>query len=222
LPQPSDRFLAFITVVGLAAATLAGIAAYVTRPLLPYVVKAEQLVSLGAEGQTSSTAVNVDLRDFSRQNRSSTSSSLAYRALDRGVDSTIKAPAVAKAWTAGATPVIDVPLPPQRPKNLSAGASGLLNDAQIIGIKNRLGLSPKQAEHWPAVEEALREIAQRHLQHLGTNADRTGLKIYANSPEVQRLIEASVPLIQRLREDQKREVRALVRMIGLGTVASQI
>ena len=43
-----------------------------------------------------------------------------------------------------------------------------------------------------------------------------------NSPEVQRLIEAAMPLIQQLSDDQKREVRQLVRIIGLETVALQI
>jgi hypothetical protein len=33
---------------------------------------------------------------------------------------------------------------------------------------------------------------------------------------------SSTPLIREIREDQKREVRELVRMIGLGTVASHI
>jgi hypothetical protein len=44
----------------------------------------------------------------------------------------------------------------------------------------------------------------------------------SNSPEVQRLIETATPLILQLREDQKREVRQLVRIIGLQTIASQI
>jgi hypothetical protein len=43
-----------------------------------------------------------------------------------------------------------------------------------------------------------------------------------NSPDVQRLVQASAPLLRELREDQKRELRQLVRMIGLSTVASHI
>jgi hypothetical protein len=39
---------------------------------------------------------------------------------------------------------------------------------------------------------------------------------------VQRLIHAAMPLLQQLREDQKREVRTLVRVLGLTTVASYI
>ena len=42
------------------------------------------------------------------------------------------------------------------------------------------------------------------------------------SPEVQQLIWASMPLLRQLSEDQKREVRRLVLVIGLEQVASQI
>jgi len=99
--------------------------------------------------------------------------------------------------------------------------NGLLNDAQITGIKSRLRLSSKQAEYWPKVEEALRDVARRHLQDHVTH--QNGARIMeVNSPEVKRLVEASAPLIRELREDQKRELRELVRMIGLGTVASHI
>jgi hypothetical protein len=48
------------------------------------------------------------------------------------------------------------------------------------------------------------------------------VNIDVNSPEVQRLIWAAMPLLMRLREDQKREVRALARVIGMESVASQI
>jgi hypothetical protein len=46
--------------------------------------------------------------------------------------------------------------------------------------------------------------------------------IDVNSPEVQKLIWAAMPLLMRLREDQKSEVRKLARIIGLEQVASQI
>ena len=46
--------------------------------------------------------------------------------------------------------------------------------------------------------------------------------IDVNSPEVQRLIWAAMPLLMRMREDQKNEVRKLARVIGLESVAKQI
>ena len=142
--------------------------------------------------------------------------------LDRDVESIIDAPVFTKSPPTAAALLVAIPLPPRRPSHLPVIGSGLLNDAQIIAIKKRLGLSPAQAEHSPAVEGAMREIARRHLQGRGARRDGIAPRIEVSSPEVQRLIEASVPLIRQLREDQKREVRELVRMIGLGTVASHI
>ena len=115
---------------------------------------------------------------------------------------------------------VSIPLPLPRPQHLPKGANGLLNDAQIAGIKSRLKLSSAQAEYWPEVEAALRDVVQRHLQKRGT--DHGAGVVDINSPDVQRLVQASVPLLRELREDQKRELRQLVRMIGLGTVASHI
>jgi hypothetical protein len=43
-----------------------------------------------------------------------------------------------------------------------------------------------------------------------------------DAAEVQQLKTAAMPLLVQLREDQKREVRLLARLIGLEQVASQI
>jgi hypothetical protein len=96
-----------------------------------------------------------------------------------------------------------------------------LNDGQIAGIEKRLRLSQRQAEHWPAVAAALRDIGRRYFQRRNQHQN-AALKVDVNSPEVQRLIETATPLILQLSEDQKREVRQLVRIIGLQTIASQI
>jgi hypothetical protein len=71
------------------------------------------------------------------------------------------------------------------------------------------------------VAAALRDIGRRYFQRRSPHQMRA-LKVDMNSPEVQRLIETATPLILQLREDQKREVRQLVRLIGLQTIASQI
>ena len=96
-----------------------------------------------------------------------------------------------------------------------------LNDGQIAGIEKRLQLSQRQSEYWPAVAAALREIGRRYFQRRDQHQN-AALKVDLNSPEVQRLIKTATPLILQLREDQKREVRQLVRIIGLQTIASQI
>jgi hypothetical protein len=101
-----------------------------------------------------------------------------------------------------------------------AQSNSFLDDGQISGLKSRLRLSSDQAEYWPAVEEALRDVVRTQLR--GRHAAGGKINIDTNSPEVQKLIFAAMPLLMRLREDQKGEVRKLARVIGLEQVASQI
>ena len=97
----------------------------------------------------------------------------------------------------------------------------LLSDAQIAGIKGRLKLTPSQEAYWPGVEAALRSIAQKmHAKRQANPASSP--PIDPESPEVAQLKSAAMPLLFQLREDQKREVRALARIIGLEAVASRI
>lgn len=112
---------------------------------------------------------------------------------------------------------------PEKPKpaqQRAADAKLLIDDAQIASLRTRLKLTPTQEEFWPAVEVTLRDMVRAHARK-SRNA-RVAPQIDVNSPEVQQLINAAVPLIMRLSEEQKREVRALARVIGLETVASKI
>jgi hypothetical protein len=98
----------------------------------------------------------------------------------------------------------------------------LLSDAQIAGIKERLNLSSDQESYWPAVESALRAVARKiHATRQG-DPNANGMPIDPDAAEVQQLKSAAMPLLFQLREDQKREVRALARIIGLEKVAAQI
>ena len=98
----------------------------------------------------------------------------------------------------------------------------LLSDVQIAGIKERLKLSADQESYWPGVEKALRAIARK--MHSTKQADPAAgaQPIDPDSEEVAQLKSAAMPLLFQLREDQKREVRALARIIGLERVASMI
>ena len=98
----------------------------------------------------------------------------------------------------------------------------LLSDAQIAGIKERLNLSSSQEYYWPAVESALRAVARKI--HTTRQADPNGpsVPIDPEGAEVQQLKSAAMPLLFQLREDQKREVRSLARLIGLEKVAAAI
>ena len=95
--------------------------------------------------------------------------------------------------------------------------NGLLSDAQIAGIENRLRLNSQQAQYWPPVAAALRGVGRRYFQTHGR-----ARPIPLNSSEVKELVEAAVPLIAQLNADQKREARQLMRIIGLEKVASEI
>jgi hypothetical protein len=98
----------------------------------------------------------------------------------------------------------------------------LLDDAQISALRTRLNLTPTQEEFWPAVEVTLRNVVRQHARKNRRNDQRGAPQIDVNSPEVQQLISAAVPLIMRMSEPQKREVRQLARIIGLDQVASRI
>ena len=96
----------------------------------------------------------------------------------------------------------------------------LLSDVQIAGIKDRLKLSSSQESYWPAVESALRAVARKI--HTTKQTDPNAAPIDPDAEEVQQLKSAAMPLLFQLREDQKREVRTLARLIGLEKVAAMI
>jgi hypothetical protein len=117
--------------------------------------------------------------------------------------------------------------PPPKPKSAAKPpvqkSYTLLSEAQIAGIKERLKLSPSQESYWPGVENALRAVARKI--HATRQADPNGKNapiIDPEAEEVQQLKSAAMPLLFQLREDQKREVRTLARLIGLEQVAAAI
>jgi hypothetical protein len=123
-------------------------------------------------------------------------------------------------------------LPPvvvQQPKTKAATAKPqvqktytLLSDAQISAIKGRLNLTSSQESYWPDIETALRAIARKMHDTRQANPSAGAPPIDPDSAEVAQLKSAAMPLLFQLREDQKREVRALARIIGLEKVASAI
>lgn len=127
----------------------------------------------------------------------------------------------------GNTVLAPIVVPSQQPaKPKLATPSGqknysLLSDAQIAAIKGRLNLTAAQQQSWPAVEDALRNVARKiHASRLANPGGSAPLD--PASAEVQQLKSAAMPLLFQLREDQKREVRSLARLIGLNAVASAI
>ena len=114
------------------------------------------------------------------------------------------------------------PLPKLAARPAPQKSYALLSDAQIAGIKERLKLSADQESYWPGVENALRAIARKLHSTRQADPHAAAAAIDPDSAEVQQLKSAAMPLLFQLREDQKREVRALARLIGLEQVAAQI
>jgi hypothetical protein len=111
-------------------------------------------------------------------------------------------------------------------RHVSSRPGSVLNYAQIASIKKRLNLTPDQEPLWPAVETALRNVSyvgkarEIKVASLGNRTTGTGAVTYidTNSAEVQQLKSAALPLIIRLNDEQKREVKSNV--MGLESVAS--
>jgi hypothetical protein len=128
-------------------------------------------------------------------------------------------------------PVPSAPEKPKQPEPKPAVAAkppvqksyALLSDAQIAGIKNRLKLTPDQEYYWPGIENALRAVSRKiQAARLSDPNNAAAVKIDPDGAEVQELKSAAMPLLFQLREDQKREVRSLARLIGLEKVAQAI
>lgn len=125
-----------------------------------------------------------------------------------------------KAMDPVALPSAPKPKVASKPAPPPQKSYALLSDVQIAGIKDRLKLSSSQESYWPAVESALRAVARKI--HATKQTDPNAAPIDPDAEEVQQLKSAAMPLLFQLREDQKREVRTLARLIGLEKVAAMI
>ncbi|MDQ8726407.1 hypothetical protein [Bradyrhizobium sp. LHD-71] len=116
------------------------------------------------------------------------------------------------------------PLPKPRPKALllrrQQAVYTLLSDLQIDAIKARLKLTPAQERNWPAVEVALRDLAGR-LQAMKKSGEAS-TDLPPDSAEFAKLKAAATPFVAQLTADQKRELKMLAHLIGLGKVVAQL
>ena len=112
------------------------------------------------------------------------------------------------------------------PRRVAGRSGNVLNDAQIASIKRRLNLTGEQERMWPAVEAALRKIvytknAMDPQARAGQSSGARMAYVDPGSAEVRQLKDAALPLIMRLNDEQKREVKMLAYVMGLEAVASQ-
>jgi hypothetical protein len=115
-------------------------------------------------------------------------------------------------------PIQSITETPPMPRSRRSGSDPdrVLNDAQLASLKARLKLTPDQERMWPAVEAALRKISYAKPAKGGSQAAYFDF----DSPEVRQLISAASPLITRLSDNQRREVRSLAHVMGLDVVAA--
>ncbi|ETR75538.1 signal peptide protein [Afipia sp. P52-10] len=115
------------------------------------------------------------------------------------------------------------PIPRPRPKGSilrrQQSSYTLLSDLQIDAIKTRLKLTPAQEKSWPAVETALRTLAVR-LHEAKKSGGASDLR--PDSAEFVQLKAAAGPFFAQLSAEQKRELRMLAHIIGLGSVMAQL
>lgn len=233
----SKRKVSCFVIIGAASVTLAGYSAFAQRTSRAFL--AAQATEF-AEPQISNRAAKTDrllietaLQTVKDQPIYALASADPEMKFDRAPNPAIAAtpsipePTPAPVIEPKSASVVPAPLPHDKPKRTlppppaPPAQTGLLDDGQINGLKGRLRLTDEQVEYWPAVESALRDVVRTQLR--GTRHAVAGkVNIDTNSPEVQKLIWAAMPLLMRLREDQKSEVRKLARVIGLEQVASQI
>jgi hypothetical protein len=235
----SNRKVACFVIFGAASVTLAGYSAIAQRTSRAFLTEASATEFAGPQtanraAKTNRLLIQTALQTVKDQPVYALASADPNMTLGRAADPVIAAtpsipePAPAPVIEPKSASVAPAPLPHEKPKRLlpapppaPPAQSGLLDDGQINGLKGRLRLTSDQVEYWPAVEAALRDVVRTQLR--GTRHAVAGkVNIDTNAPEVQKLIWAAMPLLMRLREDQKSEVRKLARVIGLEQVASQI
>jgi zinc resistance-associated protein len=118
------------------------------------------------------------------------------------------------------------PSRPERPHHARVTAEDIaaFTDARIAALKAALKLTPDQEKHWPAVEQALRDISKERaanrearptterradaIERLRDRADA----LAARAAALRRLADAEQPLYQTLDEAQKRRFDLLVRI----------
>jgi hypothetical protein len=100
-------------------------------------------------------------------------------------------------------------------------------DARVAGLKAGLQLTPDQEMKWPAVEQAIRDMAKARQERMAMWRERSkeerggdaiarirarADRMTQRAAELRTLADAAEPLYQSLSDDQKHRLRLLVRM----------
>lgn len=125
----------------------------------------------------------------------------------------------------------------EQPYRPNAEDLAAFTDARIAALKAGLQLTPDQAKNWPSFEQALREVAQLHLERLQASLqprenaspdqtapaqeqaspfDRLGRRadrMAKTSAALKKVAETGTPLYQSLTDAQKQRFTRLARML---------
>src|SRR5262249_34226743 len=99
----------------------------------------------------------------------------------------------------------------------AAHAGFVLTDGQIHRMKAVLRLTRLQERYWPPIEAALHELAREFSHKSGAGEGRAAA---VDQAKVQRLASVAYPLLMTLDENQKRDVMAFARAMGLGDLVA--
>jgi len=121
------------------------------------------------------------------------------------------APARIQLASASSNPVL-----PAKP----ARSNTVLNNAQIASIKKRLNLTPDQERYWPAVEAELRKMEYTKGPNGKSTQGTKMAQIDISKVDVDGLKSAGFPMVMSFSDDQRRELKSLVHLLGLDSVMS--
>ena len=96
-------------------------------------------------------------------------------------------------------------------------------DAGIAALKAGLQLTPDQEKKWPAVEQAIRDMAKARQERMAKWREEKGEDaiarmraradaMTARAGDLRKLADAAEPLYQSLTDDQKHRLRFLIHM----------
>src|SRR5262249_42599434 len=122
-------------------------------------------------------------------------------------------PAPAKIHLASATSKPALPATPAR-------SNAVLNDSQIASIKRRLNLTPDQERYWPAVEAELRKMEYSKGPNGKSTQGTKMASIDMSKVDVDGLKSAGFPMVMSFSDEQRRELKSLVHLLGLDSVMS--
>ncbi len=116
--------------------------------------------------------------------------------------------------------------PEREHRGMSQADVKAFTDARIAGLKAGLQLTPDQEKKWPAVEQAIRDMAQarqdRWSQRRGEAWSEDAIarlrkradSMTERAVQLKKLADAAEPLYQSLNDDQKHRLGFLMSMGG--------